>query len=275
MKLSQADSDLFFELMWSLQWYVNRETGILAGIKTVETYSQLSPEDRVQVRDRLFDEPEFIDKFIAENPCRFSTQQLDILASWKKFIRADFYLERYLKKHAIFIQEDSVYAVSGLSQEFSEMIHKSYLPLPVKAILLPFKDKIIYDGIFHHYNIHFGGNIRRRIKETYMRAKQNGEIIESLNVPASTPKSSTPSKQQREQQAELQKLLAEFSDKAAKLRGGGGQPPIYSPIFSLLRASIDLAQSAVETPDDVGMLQQKHDKTETALRKVETAIWRL
>ena len=60
------------------------------------------------------------------------------------------------------------------------MFPRSYLPVYIKTVLLPFKDKIIYDGLMQTYNIHFGGGIKRSLKETYMKAKQNGKIITSL-----------------------------------------------------------------------------------------------
>jgi hypothetical protein len=72
--------------------------------------------------------------------------------------------------------------------------------------------------------LYFGSGISGRLKETYQRAKQRNEIIETLTPPDSRSKSSTPAKSQKDWTPELEELL----EKASKLRGGGGQPPLYS-----------------------------------------------
>ncbi len=41
MKVSEADSDLFFKLMWRLQFHVNRKRALIPGIHSVEAYAAL------------------------------------------------------------------------------------------------------------------------------------------------------------------------------------------------------------------------------------------
>ena len=53
----------------------------------------------------------------------------------------------------------------GLNQGFDELVHRSHLPLYVKTVLLPFKEKIVYDGLFQAYNVYFGAGIKRDLKE--------------------------------------------------------------------------------------------------------------
>ena len=62
--------------------------------------------------------------------------------------------ERYLKNYAVFIASDQkVYAVLGIYDAFEDLYPRSGLPLLVKAVLLPFKDSIIYDGLLQRYNM--------------------------------------------------------------------------------------------------------------------------
>ena len=49
-------------------------------------------------------------------------------------------------------------------------------------MLLPFKDKIIYDGLLGRYNIFFGGGTRRRLQESYGVAKERLGIVTALPV---------------------------------------------------------------------------------------------
>lgn len=53
-------------------------------------------------------------------------------------------------------------------------------PVNVEAVLLPFKGKIIYDGLLLGYNIAFGGGIRSRFTQIYLTAKYKQRIVTSL-----------------------------------------------------------------------------------------------
>ena len=269
MLLSKQDADLFFELMWALQYFVKQQLELLPGVKTKEAYFHSSTEEKLQVRNALYDHADLIDAFIKENPPHFSADKLNIIATWKQFVAGDFYLERLLKKYAVFIASDNkVYGVLALYDPFEDIFYKGDLPVLVKAVLLPFKGKIIYDGLLQSYNIYFGRGISSDLKETYMAAKQAGRIIESFD-PASK-RAPKPAKPVRDWRLELDQLVAT----AKKLRGGSGQPPIHSPAFKLVRASVDLAQAAVENPDDLDRLWKSLEKVERASRSVETTLFR-
>jgi len=271
MKLSAQDANLFYELMWALQYYVKQKLQLLPSIKTLKQYANdASLEDKATVRQALYENPLLIDSFLQENSEDFSEEKLALIRQWKHFLAGDFYIERMLRKYTIFIgQNDTVYGVWGLQTDFDEMLYPSQLPLLVKAVLLPFRDVIIYDGLLKSYNISFGSGISGNLKEVYLRAKQRGEIIESL--PAQSTQQATTSKSTKplkDWSAELEELVA----KASKLKGGGGQPAIYSPVFSLIKASLDLGQTAISQPDAEESLWKLVGKVEQALRKVERAI---
>src|SRR5207249_9433157 len=57
-----------------------------------------------------------------------------------------------------------------------------YLPVLAETVLLPFKDKVIYDGLLGRYNIFFGGGIRRGLQERYSTAKERFGIVTTLPV---------------------------------------------------------------------------------------------
>ena len=98
----------------------------------------------------------------------------------------EFYVYRCLKKYTVFLttREPVVaYGVLSLTDPLEELIgHR--LPHLCKAVLLPFKGRIVYDGMLAGYNVHFGGGIRRRLKESYDDAKRRMGIITSLPPPA-------------------------------------------------------------------------------------------
>ena len=265
MNLSLADADLFFELVWSLQHYINQQRQIVPDVKTVEDYKELPLEDKMKVRQVLYDNPSLIDDFVAENPAGFSKDQLALVKAWKSFVRGDFYIERTLKKHAILIgSNDVVYGVLGLYEGLNEMIPKSRLPLLVRTVLLPFKGKIVYDGLFESRNIIFGGGIKGELKQIYLIAKEAGQIIENLDEAPRTPAEAAAAKTSISKDAskELSPLLNDLAAQAKSLRGGKGQPAFNGPIFSLIKASLELGQLAVDNPDDAQQMMKALGKTD-------------
>lgn len=271
MKLSDVDAALFYELMWALQFYVKQKLNLSPKIKTLQHYIDAPVEDKLPVREAMYAQPELIDAFLQENPSGFSEDKLAIVAQWKQFIAGDFYIERILKKYAIFIgQDDQVYGVVGLLEELEDIFYMAQLPLLVKAVLLPFKDKIIYDGLFQGYNIYFGSGISGNLKEIYLTAKQRGTIIETLAESPAPPVPAAADKPLKDWTPELAELMA----KASKLKGGSGQPALHSPAFSLIKASIELGQVAISQPDDEEQLWKLLGKVEQAARKVERCLER-
>jgi hypothetical protein len=182
MKLSKQDADLFFELMWSLQLFVNLRLKLFPKTTSPDDYRNLSQSQKLQVRNAIYNNIDLINDFIEANPQQLSADNLAIIRGWKQFVAGEFFIERLLKKYAIFIQGHNVYGVLALYDSFEDILAHDPLPIYVKATLLPFKGKIIYDGLLESYNVYFGGGISSDIKEIYLTAKQNGAIIESLDT---------------------------------------------------------------------------------------------
>ena len=268
MKITKKDAELFFELMWALQHFVNLNLKIFPNISGVNEYAKCTAEEKFQVSKALYENKELIDSFVEENPQNFSKEQLSIVSKWKSFIKGKFCVERFLKKYAIFMHDDNVYGVLGLYQGLNELIHPSNLPLYIETVLLPFKGKIIYDGLFQSYNISFGGGIKRTLKESYMVAKQNNRIIESLESTQDGKQINKRNKPVKDWTPELNKL----TDIAKNLRSSSECSAIYSPAFSLVKASIEFVMLAVSDLDDLEGLHKSLRKIELALDKSRAAL---
>jgi hypothetical protein len=249
MKLSKEDADLFFKLMWALQFFVKQELGMFPELDDAERYkTDCSIEQKSAIRQAVYDNPHLIEKFVAENPRGFTKEELAIVGKWKGFLQDNFYIERFLKKYTIFIswETKAVYGVHGLYDALDEMFHPSQLPALVKAVLLPFKGKIVYDGLLGGYNVSFGRGVSGDVKDAYLKAKQNNRIIDSFDAPSASV-SASPAKQQvlKDWQPEIRSL----QEQAKHLKAGNAYPALYSPVFSLVKMSLDLAEQA--TADDV------------------------
>ena len=183
--------------MWSLQYYINQQRKIIPAVKSIEAYKKLPLEDKMKVRQTFYRDPTLIDSFVADNPSNFSQEKLALVEAWKGFVEGDFYIERILKKYAIFIgPHDVVYGVLGLYQGLDKMVHKSRLPILIRTVLLSFKGKIIYDGLFESRNIIFGGGIKGELKQVYLIAKESGQIIENLDEAPRSPAAAAAAKNQ-------------------------------------------------------------------------------
>lgn len=272
MKVSDKDAKLFFDLMFGLQYFVNQKNKIHTNIKSLEEYKECSTEAKMEVRTALYSNITIIDSYVEENPQKLSADKLEIISAWKHFVQGDFYIERYLKRCAMFIENDTVYGVLGLHQSFDEMIPRSWLPIYVQTVLLPFKGKIIYDGLFQAHNIFFGGGIKRNLKESYMKAKQNDRIIESFDT--ATKNSSKKEENQKKSFKDWGPELNGLAKASKKLRGKATDPAIFSPAFSLVKASVEFAQIAVSDLNDQEELYKALNKVRRAYNKSNTVIGR-
>lgn len=185
VKLAEEDVELFLKLHLALLFYANQRLRVVSGVQTFEKFMELPLEGKFKVRNALYNHMVLIDSFIAENPFNFSPLELDIVAGWKNLVRGTFWLLHYLKRYAIFLDDKKppkAYRVVALTETFEEILGLG-LPIMLKAVLLPFKGQIVYDGFLVPYSVIFGGGIRRELNDDYQEAKHRFGIITSLPPP--------------------------------------------------------------------------------------------
>ncbi|MDD5599510.1 MAG: hypothetical protein PHV82_16300 [Victivallaceae bacterium] len=270
MKLSEQDSKLFFKLMRNLHFYANRKLKIYPEVQSFGDYVGLDQEQKMKLRNALFDNVKIIDSFVRDNPNNYSREELHIISSWKSFIRDHFFIERILKKCNIFIRNNEVYAVSALMQGIDEVSRCHNLPLYVDTILLPFKGKIVYDGFLNLTSMSFGGNIAHGLKEKYMRAKQNNRIIDTLEAPSYETEQLEKSQTVKSWEPELEKLTKQ----AKRLKGSVNSPAVHGAAFSLVKASIEFARLAVSSSRDRDELRKALEKVRRTYNKSSTVLYR-
>lgn len=268
MTLSQADAALFFRLMWGLQFYVKQRHQLLPEINSLEAYQTVAGEQKFHVRNALWQSPELIDAYVQENPDGLSAEELSMIGKWKGFVAGKFYVFRYLKDHTIFMSESKVYRVLGLYEPFADVFHGQPLPILIEAVLLPLKGAITYDGLCQRYNIYFGRGIRSGLNEEYMKAKQNGLIITTLEPETYGAK---PAQRVRKPEQASEPIVEEIVRMSEQLRGGAA---LQSAAFGLLRASAKVVQAALREPDGVEELEQLGRKVQNALNRLQTGLER-
>lgn len=182
MQLADSDIDLFYHLYYSLLIYVNQKFGLFAGVSGSEEMSELTPLQVTELRQQLYTHPYLFDLFAEENPLKFSPDLLQIVSTWHNFISGRFYIYSYQKNYAVLIDDrppSKAYGVLALDCPFPELVG-SVLPVMVETVLLPFKNKIIYDGTLQAYPFYLGLSIKGSLTETYHHAVEKFGIIASL-----------------------------------------------------------------------------------------------
>ena len=181
MKLPPQDAAQYFELSYRVLSYVNQKLNLLPDRYAPDDIREMNTEDKANVRDALWKNVHLIDSFVDENPFTLSSEELEIVSNWKHFIRSRFFLVKYLKNYAVFMEEGGgiPYGVCALLQDFTVNVGKR-LPVLVETVLLPYKGRIIYDGILASYSIYFGSGMRENIIDSYNQAKARYGIVTSL-----------------------------------------------------------------------------------------------
>ena len=182
MQLADSDIDLFYHLYYSLLIYVNQKFGIFAGVCGSDEMSELTPFQVNELRQQLYSHPYLFDLFTEENPLKIAPDLLQIVESWNYFISGKFYIYSYQENYAVLIDDrppSKAYGVLALDCPFPELVG-SVLPVMVETVLLPFKNKIIYDGTLQAYPFYLGLSIKGSLSETYHHAVEKFGIIASL-----------------------------------------------------------------------------------------------
>lgn len=67
----------------------------------------------------------------------------------------------------------------ALNREFNKIFEEEF-PIYIETALLPFKNRIITDGIFSYYRLKFGAGFTRNLQKSYQKALDEDGLIISL-----------------------------------------------------------------------------------------------
>lgn len=179
MQLQPGETEEFYAVWLPLLRWVNQQRKVVPRELTVVPGDAA---DLLAVREVLWADDSLLDRFLATNPCALSAEQLALARSWKARVRGTFYVLRGLQKYTVVLDDSGrgkAYAVLGLRTPIVEMVPR--LPCLVEGTLLPFGDRIIFDGLLQSYNMYLGPGIRRRLAGVYRAAKAG--LVTSLGAP--------------------------------------------------------------------------------------------
>ena len=187
--LSQGEHDLFYEIWLGLLSFVNEQKKIIKTTNKLLTLDNLPPVAAYEIRTELWNYPDFINDYLMTT--MLSEEKIYILKSWREhylkglFIVAEYKPEHTLLKHMDMQTDGRVYAVKGISEPISQVL-QSKIPITIEAVLLPFKDKIIYDSIMNPHPFDLGDLLSNMFIEIYEKAIRKG-IITRFDDTSNTP----------------------------------------------------------------------------------------
>jgi len=180
--LEKSDIRLFFKLYLGLIHGVNEIKKVIPSHekqvygKPIDFNNLIAP-----VREKMWQNPDWITEYLEANSSEFSDEEARILQSWKdNFVSNRFIAVKHYKNCTILLGDEKLYAVRGISNSLQETYPVSP-PYYLSTVLIPFKGRIIYDSIFYPYQIRFGGNMKASLNQEFKEIVAKHGIIETLD----------------------------------------------------------------------------------------------
>ena len=182
MTLTHKACNEFLKTHLALLLFVGQKKKIVPLKTNLKKFLDLNLKIKFKCREAIFNNEDLIDEYIASNFDHLTDEQIKIVNGFKMKVKSNFVILKCLTNHAIFIDsnDNKFYAVKALTDPFDTFFHK--FPVYTSTALIPFKDKIIYDGFFQSSGIYIGPNLTKRMAEEFKIAKQNKKIIDRLDT---------------------------------------------------------------------------------------------
>ena len=180
MTLTEIEYKSFLRTHLNLLFYVGQKSKIISDDMNFEKFVDLDFSIKLKCRDYLLDNRKIVDDYITANFDKLNTEQTSILTGFKKTITSNFVIFKCLTNNAIFIdtKDNRFYAVKALGDSFNYLFDR--FPVLVHTTLLPFNDKIVYDGFIKSTGVYFSSEMTLTMKEDYKLAKNNNQILTAI-----------------------------------------------------------------------------------------------
>ncbi|MCB0650669.1 MAG: hypothetical protein KDC85_05285 [Saprospiraceae bacterium] len=181
MRLNEQEYNQYIRIHPKLIYFAGKKLALFPKNTTLEKFLGWSVEKKYPIREALYENLHLLDEFIHEFSKELSKEDIELIQQFKHFTKGTFVVVKLTSEHAIFMDDQFAYEVLALSDPF-EMFWGNNLPVMVEAVLLPFKDKIIYDGIISSYPILIGPGMKESIMHDFNRIVAQNGVISQLPV---------------------------------------------------------------------------------------------
>ena len=187
MILAPEDAALFYRAWWPLLKWANDQRNVIPRFSTPTPERRMSVALANPIRKVLWAEDSLRERFLSEGAADLGAAERELIGSWTQRVSGRFVALKHLQKHSIFMSKD-VFAIIGLYSPLAELIPR--VPMFVEATLLPFRDRIIIDGIIESMQIGFGAGARRMLQAQFTEAKAKSQIRTTLRPNPPSPPTS-------------------------------------------------------------------------------------
>lgn len=180
-QVSPTDAKIIISLLQGIDLFVNKKLNIyteeqLENAKSKQEIANLLFE----LRSHWYKDTSIIDEFIKEADIK-ETPIINLLQSWKRFIQDEFIFIRFFPECAVLqsVKTHQYYAVLGLNSDFDEIFPTNDVKV-IKTTLLPFLDKIIWDGLIVTSDAIFNPSFSKQLVESCKLARRKNLLITSI-----------------------------------------------------------------------------------------------
>lgn len=165
--LSKADAKLFYKIYFALLEFTNKKYQINKNVK-IYKQKEINPYEINEIINKYWENKEKVTlEFCVANPYKFNKEELALASEFKKGIRGIYIIAKYEKEYTAFMTTDKVYMVKGINDNLDNIISYKKLPSTVITAIIPFKGKLIYDGLLSELGIKMGNSFDEMIDEEY------------------------------------------------------------------------------------------------------------
>ena len=178
MKLSKREVTEFYSIWIRMSNFINKKYQLDPTYQMPENFNDLDGKANLIIRNALWENPHWLGEIINDEiEHDFMETELQQITQWRDHhIISIFIVTEHRTNHTVFMDtkdDGKLYGVYGLLDPLKKIMPPRMLPFMGEAVLLPFKDKIIYDGIFrdNRDNIENTPPLKE-VNRAYQEAKQ-------------------------------------------------------------------------------------------------------
>ena len=136
--------------------------------------------EMVNIVEHLNSNRDLITRFIEAKQDELDDKELEVYKEWENFISAECMILQTHNDSEVLAWDmaaNKVYLVYGLYDPLASLLPR--LPFYADMVLLPFKGRIVFNGLLMGKDIEYGKNILRTLIELYKKdIKENGIVME-------------------------------------------------------------------------------------------------
>ena len=166
--LSEKDAKLFYKIYFGLLDFTNTKYNIKPNLKIYNKLG-INPYEIREIVECFWKNKDIILlEFCLANPFKFKKDEIKIASEFKKGIRDIFIVAKFEREYTVLINNNKTYMIKGINDNLDNIISFKDLPLPIITTIIPFKNMIIYDGLFAPFNVDMGPSFNKVIENQYI-----------------------------------------------------------------------------------------------------------